>query len=221
MSDKEILKQQAAKAALKFIEPDMIIGVGTGSTVNYFIDLLANDHLDIKAAVASSLATKKRLIQAGIEVMEVNSIDRIPLYIDGADEATEHLSLIKGGGGALTGEKIVAHIADKFICMIDEAKLVPVLGKAFPLPIEVIPIARSLVAREIMKLGGNPMYREGFVSDYGNQIIDVYNLEILDPHALESQINQIPGVVTNGLFAHRGANILLIAKSSGVEQLKK
>lgn len=220
MSDKEILKQQAAKAALKFIEPGMIIGVGTGSTVNYFIDLLARDHLDIKAAVASSLATKKRLIQAGIEVMEMNAVDRIPLYIDGADESTEHLSLIKGGGGALTGEKIVAHIADKFICMIDEAKLVPVLGK-FPLPIEVIPMARSLVAREMMKLGGNPMYREGFVSDYGNQIIDVYNLEILDPQALESQINQIPGVVANGLFASRGADILLVAKVSGVEQLKK
>lgn len=220
MSDKEILKQQAAKAALKFIEPGMIIGVGTGSTVNYFIDLLAKDHQDIKAAVASSLATKKKLMQAGIEVLEANSIDRIPIYIDGADEATEHLSLIKGGGGALTGEKIIAHIADKFICIIDEEKLVPVLGK-FPLPIEVIPMARSLVAREMMKLGGNPMYREGFVSDYGNQIIDIYNLEILDPHTLEAQINQIPGVVSNGLFAHRGADHLLIAKSSGVEQLNK
>jgi ribose 5-phosphate isomerase A len=220
MSDKETLKQNAALAALKFIEPGMIIGVGTGSTVNYFIDALAKKDYGIKAAVASSLATKKKLIQAGIEVMEVNSIDRIPIYIDGADEATEHLSLIKGGGGALTGEKIVAHIADKFICIIDEAKLVPVLG-TFALPIEVLPIARSLVAREMMKLGGNPMYREGFVSDYGNQIIDVYNLEILDPIALEAQINQIPGVVTNGLFAHRGADHLLIAKSSGVEQLNK
>jgi ribose 5-phosphate isomerase A len=220
MSDKETLKQQAAIAALKFIEPGMIIGVGTGSTVNYFIDELAKKDYGIQAAVASSIATKKRLIQAGIEVMEMNSIDRIAIYIDGADEATQHLSLIKGGGGALTGEKIVAHIADKFICMIDEAKLVPVLGK-FPLPIEVIPMARSLVAREMMKLGGNPMYREGFVSDYGNQIIDVYNLEILDPPTLESQINQIPGVVTNGLFAHRGADHLLIAKSSGVEELKR
>lgn len=220
MSDKETLKQQAAQAAVKFIEPGSIIGVGTGSTVNYFIDELAKKDYGVKAAVASSLATKKRLIAAHIEVIEMNSIDRIPLYVDGADEATQHLSLIKGGGGALTGEKIVAHIADKFVCMIDEQKLVPVLGK-FPLPIEVIPMARSLVSREIMKLGGNPMYREGFVSDYGNQIIDVYNLNILDPIALESQINQIPGVVTNGLFAHRGADILLVAKASGVEQLKR
>lgn len=220
MSDKETLKQQAAVAALQFIERDMIIGVGTGSTVNYFIEALAKKDYGIKGAVASSLATKKKLMQAGIEIVEMNSIDRIPIYIDGADEATSHLSLIKGGGGALTGEKIVAHIADKFICMIDEAKLVPVLG-TFPLPIEVLPMARSLVSREMMKLGGNPMYREGFVSDYGNQIIDVYNLNIVDPQALESEINQIPGAITNGLFAHKGADILLVAKASGVEQLKK
>lgn len=221
MIEKESLKQQAALAALQFIEPEMVIGVGTGSTVNYFIDVLAKKYPDIKGAVASSLATKKKLIAAGIEVLEANSVDRLPVYIDGADEATIHLSLIKGGGGALTGEKIIAHMSDKFICMIDEEKLVDVLGKQFPLPIEVIPMARSLVAREIMKLGGNPMYREGFVSDYGNQIIDIYNLEILDPLALESQINQIPGVVTNGLFAKHGADILLVAKQSGVEQLRK
>ncbi len=220
MSDKELLKQQAASAAIKFIEPGMTIGIGTGSTVNYFIDALGKERYENIKTVASSIATKNRLIKAGIEVLEANSVDRLDLYIDGADEATEHFSLIKGGGGALTGEKIIAHLAKKFICMIDESKLVGVLGQ-FPLPIEVIPIARSLVSREMMKLGGNPMYREGFVSDYGNQIIDVYNLEILDPIALESQINQIPGVVCNGLFAHRGADILLIAKSSGVEQLKK
>ncbi len=220
MIDKETLKQQAAEAALKFIERDMIVGVGTGSTVNYFIEALAKKHYDIKAAVASSLATKKKLIAAGIEVIEVNSIDRIPVYIDGADEATQHLSLIKGGGGALTGEKIIAHMADQFICIVDESKLVDVLGQ-FPLPIEVIPLARSLVAREVMKYGGNPMYREGFVSDYGNQIIDVYNLEILDPQELEAKINQIPGVVTNGLFAKRGADHLLVAKQTGIEHLKK
>ncbi len=218
--DVEALKLQAAEAALKFVEAGQIIGVGTGSTVNYFIELLGKKRYDIKAVIASSLASKKKLIAAGLEVIDANSIDRIPIYIDGADEATKHFSLIKGGGGALTGEKIVAHMADQFICMIDETKLVDVLGK-FPLPIEVLPMARSLVSREIMKLGGNPMYREGFVSDYGNQIIDVYNLEILNPQELEAQINQIPGVITNGLFAKRGADLLLIAKQTGVETLKK
>jgi ribose 5-phosphate isomerase A len=218
--DQNLLKQQAAQAALKFVEPGMIVGVGTGSTVNYFIDALAKKHEDIKGTVASSLATKKKLLAAGFDVLEVNSTDQISVYIDGADEATKHCTLIKGGGGALTGEKILAQIADTFVCIIDESKFVDVLGK-FPLAIEVIPIARSFVAREIVKLGGDPMYREGFVSDYGNQIIDVYNLEILDPIKLETQINQIPGVVTNGLFALRSADHLLIAKENEVLHIKK
>lgn len=219
MINKETLKQQAALAALDFIESGMIVGIGTGSTVNYFIEALKAKRLDVQC-VASSLVTKKKLIDAKIEVLEVNSVDKIPVYIDGADEATKHFTLIKGGGGALTGEKIIAQMADKFICIIDDAKFVDVLGK-FPLPIEVIPIARSFVSREIMKFGGNPMYREGFISDYGNPIIDVYDLEILNPPELEAQINQIPGVVTNGLFARRTADYLLIAKQDGVEQLKK
>ena len=218
--NQDALKKQAAAAALKFIEPGMVVGIGTGSTVNYFIEGLAAMRHDIEGAVASSKASEQRLKDAGITVLTPNSVDIMPVYVDGADEANAHFNLIKGGGGALTGEKILAQMADQFICIIDESKYVDVLG-TFPLPIEVIPMARSAVAREIVKLGGDPMYREDFVSDHGNQIIDVYNLKIMEPQTLEATLNQIPGVVTNGLFAKRGADQLIIAKASGIEILKR
>ena len=209
-------KKAAARAALKYVEEGAIVGVGTGSTVNYFIDALADLKYDIKGAVSSSEASTERLKAMGIEVFDLNSVDTFDVYVDGADEITEHKHMIKGGGAALTREKIVAAVAQKFICIIDDTKQVPILGQ-FPLPVEVIPMARSYVAREILKLGGDPEYRQGVVTDNGNVILDVYNLQILNPVELERQLNAIVGVVTNGLFAHRGADVVLIGTNNGVE----
>lgn len=215
MASQDELKQQVAQAAVSYVKSG-IIGVGTGSTANYFIDELAKVKNRIDGAVASSEATAQRLRNHGIEVFDLNSVDGMEIYVDGADEITEHMHMLKGGGGALTREKIVAACAKSFICICDASKLVPVLGK-FPLPVEVIPMARSYVARELIKLGGQPKLREGFVTDNGNVILDVSGLEILDPVAMENRINQIVGVVTNGLFAARPANVLLLATAEGVK----
>jgi len=212
------LKLQVAQAAVKYVESG-IIGVGTGSTANFFIDELAKVKSKIEGAVASSEATAERLRNHGIEVFDLNNIDGMDIYVDGADEITEHMHMLKGGGGALTREKIVAANAKNFICICDESKYVPVLGK-FPLPIEVLPMARSYVARELVKLGGQPKLRD-FTTDNGNIILDVYGLNILDPIDMEAKINQIVGVVTNGLFAARPANILLLATNDGVKTIKK
>lgn len=211
-------KQAAAKAACKFVQNDAIVGVGTGSTVNYFINALAEIKHKIKGAVSSSEASTKKLKAHGIEVYDLNEVDSLDIYVDGADEITQHKHMIKGGGAALTREKIVSAVAKTFVCIIDDTKQVPVLG-AFPLPVEVIPLARSYVAREIVKLGGDPEYRMGTVTDNGNHIIDVHNLSIIDPIKLETQLNQIVGVVTNGLFAARGANIVLIGGENGVTEI--
>tara|TARA_R110002167_G_scaffold79612_12_gene219486 strand:- start:372 stop:1028 length:657 start_codon:yes stop_codon:yes gene_type:complete len=211
-------KQAVAEAALKFVENGAIVGVGTGSTVNYFIDALGTMADRIKGAVSSSEASSKKLQALGIEVFDLNSVGSFDIYIDGADEVTEHKHMIKGGGAALTREKIVAAVANKFICIVDDSKQVGVLG-TFPLPIEVIPMARSYVARELVKLGGDPVYRQGVITDNGNVILDVYNLAILKPIELEQQINNIVGVVTNGLFAARGADVVLVAGDNGVSTL--
>ena len=212
-------KRDVAAAAVSYVSDDSIIGVGTGSTVNYFIDALAPIKHKIQGAVSSSDASTARLRNLGIEVYDLNSVSELDIYVDGADEITEHKHMIKGGGAALTREKIVAAVAKQFICIIDDTKQVPVLGK-FPLPVEVIPMARSYVAREIVKLGGDPVYRQNVVTDNGNVILDVHNLTILDPRELETQLNAIVGVVTNGLFAHRGADIVLVGKDNGVETIK-
>ena len=209
-------KKAAAYAALKYIEEGAIVGVGTGSTVNYFIDALADIKHNIQGAVSSSEASTERLKAMGIEVFDLNSVDKFDIYVDGADEITQHKHMIKGGGAALTREKIVAAVADKFICIIDDTKQVPILGQ-FPLPVEVIPMARSYVAREIVKLGGDPTYRQGVITDNGNVILDVFNLTILNPVELERQLNAIVGVVTNGLFADRGADVVLVGTGNGVE----
>lgn len=214
----EQLKQQAAEAALQYIEENTIVGVGTGSTVNHFIDALATRKAEIDGAVSSSEASTQRLKQHGIPVYDLNAVDNIPVYVDGADESDHGLNLIKGGGGALTREKIIAAVSEKFVCIADESKWVNVLG-AFPLPVEVIPMARSYVAREIVKLGGDPVYREGFVTDNGNIILDVHNMQIAEPKTLESKLNAITGVVTNGLFAHRGADVLLLGSPDGVKTI--
>ena len=213
-------KRKAAEAALKHVVPGEVLGVGTGSTVNFFIDLLAARKRDTPGAVSSSEASTARLKAAGIEVLDLNSTGTLSIYVDGADEADEHLRLIKGGGGALTREKIIAAASRKFVCIADESKLVKVLGK-FPLPVEVIPMARSYVAREMVKLGGIPRLREKFTTDNGNAIIDVDGLNITDPPKLESTISLIAGVVTVGLFAHRGADVLLLGSPAGVRELKK
>lgn len=217
------LKSAVAKAALEYIQPkldnDSIIGIGTGSTANFFIDHLAEIKHQFDGAVASSEASAERLKSHGIPVYELGTVDEIEFYIDGADETNAHLQLIKGGGGALTREKIVAAVAKKFLCIVDASKKVDLLG-AFPLPIEVIPMARSYVGREIVKLGGDPVYREGFVTDNGNQILDVFNMKILNPPELEEKINNITGVVTNGLFAIRPADLLFVGSASGVEMLE-
>lgn len=212
------LKQQAAEAALKFVDDDMIVGVGTGSTVNFFIDALAGIKHRINGAVSSSVATEERLRAHNIPVLSLNNAGILPIYVDGADEATKHLHLVKGGGGALTREKIVAAASEKFICIIDSSKEVDVLG-TFPLPVEVIPMAQSYVARELVKLGGQPVLREDFNTDNGNIILDIHNLSILEPMQLEQSINNITGVLCNGLFARRGADILLIADADGVRTL--
>ncbi len=208
------LKIKAAIAALSYIEDNMIIGVGTGSTVNCFIDELAKIKHRIDACVASSNATEKRLKEAGIPVIGLTSASTLPIYIDGADEVNAHREMIKGGGGALTREKILACAAKQFICIVDESKLVSRLGQ-FPLPIEVIPMARSYVAREIVKLGGSPEYREGFQTDNGNIILDVYGLDIQIPIELEDAINRMTGVVENGMFARRPADLVIVAKRDG------
>ena len=215
----DLLKKAAAEAAMQYIESGTVVGVGTGSTVNFFIDELAKRKDDIEGAVSSSEESTKRLKAHGIEVFDLNSVADVPVYIDGADEINEHGQMIKGGGGALTREKIIAAVADKFVCVADDSKRVGLLGR-FPLPVEVIPMARSYVAREIVKLGGDPVWRQGFTTDNGNWILDVHNLDIMKPMELESDINNIVGVVTNGLFAQRGADVALIAREDGVETLK-
>ena len=213
-------KQLVAREAIKYVVADAYLGVGSGSTVNFFIDELGKIRNRIKGAVASSVKTAERLKSNGIRVVELSDVDDLPVYVDGADETTEHGAMIKGGGGALTREKIVAAVARKFVCIVDQSKLVGVLG-AFPLPIEVIPMARSHVARQLVKLGGSPQLREHFVTDNGNVILDVHGLSIAEPAALEAAVNQIPGVVTNGLFARRGADVALVSRSSGVETIKR
>jgi ribose 5-phosphate isomerase A len=213
------LKKASAEAALEYVESGMIVGVGTGSTANHFIDGLAKIKGKLEATVASSEASADRLRGHGITVLDLNSAGDLQLYVDGADETTRHLHLIKGGGGALTREKIVAAASDKFVCIGDDSKLVDVLG-AFPLPVEVIPMARSYVARQIVKLGGQPVLREGFTTDNGNVILDVQNMKILDPVELETTLDHIAGVVTNGLFARRGADVFLMATNNGVEVLE-
>ena len=215
---KEELKKRVAIAALDYVEFGTVIGVGTGSTANHFIDALAGIKNKIEGTVASSVASATRLKGHGIEVLDLNAAGELSLYVDGADEATRHLHLIKGGGGALTREKIVAAASRKFVCIADDSKLVDVLG-AFPLPIEVIPMARSYVARQIVKLGGTPVLREGFTTDNGNVILDVHNLKIMEPAKLEAELNNIPGVVTNGLFALRPADVLLLGTAAGVKTL--
>jgi ribose 5-phosphate isomerase A len=208
-------KRAATRAAIQHIPAGCIVGVGTGSTANYFIDELADIRSRIDGTVASSEATARRLGSHGIEVMDLNNVDELPLYVDGADEITPYLHMIKGGGGALTREKVVAAAAKKFICIADQSKLVNVLGK-FPLPVEVIPMARSYAAREIIRLGGQPVLREGFTTDNGNLILDVHGLQILNPVELETELNQITGIVTNGLFARRPADLLLLGGEGGV-----
>jgi len=214
------MKIEVAKAALKYVVPDSIIGVGTGSTANFFIDELATIKESFKGAVASSIATTNRLESYGITVFDLNDVEEISVYIDGADESDEQLNLIKGGGGALTREKIVAAVSNQFVCIADESKLVTVLG-SFPLPVEVIPMSANHVKRQIVKTtGGLPIPREGFTTDNGNLILDIHDLKIKDPTKLEDQLNNIVGVVTNGLFASRGADILLLGTTDGVKTIQ-
>ena len=204
---------------MEFVEEDTVIGVGTGSTANYFIDELARLHTRIDGAVASSEESANRLRGHNIPLIELNSTHELSVYIDGADEATRHLHLIKGGGGALTREKILAQASRRFVCIMDDSKLVRILGE-YPLPIEVIPMARSYVARQLVKLGGMPEWRREFVTDNGNYILDVHNLRITEPVQLEEELNQIPGIVANGLFARRPADVLVIGSNSGVEKIR-
>ncbi|GAB7126486.1 ribose-5-phosphate isomerase RpiA [Silvimonas sp. JCM 19000] len=213
------LKEAVARAAIEYVPDNCIVGVGTGSTANYFIDALAEIKGRIEGAVASSEASVQRLRGHGIAVFDLNSVDKLPVYVDGADEINHQLQMIKGGGAALTREKIVSAVAEQFICIADESKYVSVLGK-FPLPVEVIPMARSYVSREIVKLGGHPAYREGVVTDNGNIILDVHGLQITEPAKFEAELNQIVGVVTNGLFARRRADVLLLGTASGVKTYK-
>ena len=210
-------KRAVAEAALEFVVPGELVGVGTGSTANTFVDALAAVRGRIDGAVASSEATAARLAGHGIRVVDLNSAGELPVYVDGADEATRHRHLVKGGGGALTREKIVAAAARTFVCVVDDSKIVDRLGR-FPLPVEFIPMARSLVARALVRLGGRPERREGFVTDNGNEILDVHGLDILDPPALESELNHIAGTVTNGLFARRGADVVLVGTGAGIER---
>jgi ribose 5-phosphate isomerase A len=212
-------KQRAAEAALEYVPEGCVVGVGTGSTVNLFIAALGRRRLPVAGAVSSSEASTRLLRQARIDVVELNSAGDLEVYVDGADEATRHRQLIKGGGGALTREKIVAAASRRFVCIVDRSKLVDVLGR-FPLPVEVIPMARSYVARQLVKLGGQPVLRAGVTTDNGNVILDVHNLTLLDPAAVETEINQIAGVVCNGIFARRRADVLLVGGDSGVEVLK-
>lgn len=221
--DQNELKKTVAQTAAKYVEERLdantVLGVGTGSTANLFIEYLAPFRDRISSTVASSEETKRRLLALGIPVVDLNSVDEIAIYVDGADETNEQLHLIKGGGGALTREKIIAAVAKEFVCIADQSKYVTVLGK-FPLPVEVIPMARSYVGRAIVRLGGDPVYRAGFVTDNGNQIIDVHNMSIVDPRELEQQLNQITGVVTNGLFALRPADLLILGTRDGIKTYK-
>ena len=214
------LKQAVAREAIRYVVDGAVIGVGSGSTANFFIDELAKMKNRVAGAVASSEKTTERLKRHGIRLLDLNGVDELPVYIDGADEITEHLAMIKGGGGAFTREKIVSAVAKKFVCIADESKLVPVLGK-FPLPVEVIPMARSYVARQMVRLGGQPKLREGFTTDNGNIVLDVWGLSILNPVELETAINNVTGVVTNGLFARRGADLLLLGNQSGVKAMTR
>src|SRR5215510_9355102 len=214
------LKQQVAQAALKHVVEDAIVGVGSGSTVNFFIDALAGMKGRIEGAVAASEASAERLKKHGIRVVDLNGVNELPVYVDGADEITEHMHMVKGGGGALTREKIVAAVARKFVCICDQSKLVPVLGK-FPLPVEVIPMARSYVGREMLKRGAHPALRENFTTDNGNLILDCHGLTILNPVEFEAELNGIAGVVTNGLFARRGADVLLLGTPEGIKTYSK
>jgi len=224
MSNQDQLKRAVARAALEYVRPwfgsEAALGIGTGSTADLFIDELAAHRDSIAAAVASSERSASRLRGHGIRVMDLNEVQTIPVYVDGADEIDASLAMIKGGGGALTREKIVAAVAQSFICIADASKKVDVLGR-FPLPVEVIPMARNFLIRELSRLGGTPRLREGFVTDNGNQILDVHGLRITQPRTLEEQINQIPGVVTVGLFAVRGADVLLLGTAEGVQQIRR
>lgn len=213
------LKERVAREALKYVK-DPIIGVGSGSTVFKFIEALASIKHQIDGAVAASEASAERLKKIGVRVLDLNSVNDLPVYIDGADEVTEHLHMIKGGGGALTREKVTAAVARRFVCICDGSKLVPVLGK-FPVPIEVIPMARSYVAREVVKMGWHPRLREGFTTDNGNVVLDCHGMTLLDPPKVEAELNQIAGVVTSGLFARRPADVLLLAEASGVLTKKR
>lgn len=217
--DQEQLKRQAAAKALEFLPGRGVIGVGTGSTVNHFIELLASVKHDYEGAVSSSEVSTARLQAIGMQVFDLNAVGELDVYVDGADESNHQLHLIKGGGGALTREKIIAAASKEFICIADASKLVHYLGR-FPLPVEVIPMARSYVARELVKLGGTPVWREDFVTDNGNLILDVHNLEIMQPMQLESQINNITGVVTVGIFANRPADVLILGKEGGAEVIR-
>ena len=212
------LKERVAREALKYVQ-DPIVGVGSGSTVFKFIEALAAIKHQIDGAVAASEASADRLKKIGVRVLDLNSVNELPVYVDGADEVTEHLHMIKGGGGALTREKITAAVARRFVCICDGSKLVPVLGK-FPVPIEVIPMARSYVAREVVKMGGHPRLREGFTTDNGNVVLDCHGMTLVDPPKVEAELNQIAGVVTNGIFARRRADVLLLAGADGVRTLK-
>ncbi len=213
------LKRQAAEAAIEYLPDGGIVGVGTGSTVNFFIDAFAKIKGRFEGAVSSSESSTDRMKKHGIPVLDLNAAGQLDVYVDGADESNRHLHLIKGGGGALTREKIVAAASKTFVCIADESKLVDILGK-FPLPVEVIPMARSYVARELVKLGGNPVWRENFVTDNGNLILDVHDLEIMEPAKLETQINQLAGVVTVGIFAHRPADVLILGSREGPKTIK-
>lgn len=220
MTPQDLQKKAAAEAAATLVDPEAVIGVGTGSTVNFFIDALEPVRHRLKGAVSSSAASSSRLEAMGIPLLDLNGVDEIPLYVDGADEVNYRLEMIKGGGGALTREKIIAAVARRFVCIADESKLVVRLG-AFPLPVEVIPMARSHVARELVKMGGRPVYRAGTVTDNGNQILDVAGLDLSSPAIIEDRINNITGVVTNGLFARRPADLLLVAGAGGVRQITR
>lgn len=216
--DKEAGKKAAAEAALQYIEDDMIIGVGTGSTVNYFIDALKSIKQKIDGAIASSVATANQLKAMSIPLLDLNSVNGLSIYVDGADEINSAKQMIKGGGGALTREKIIATVAKKFICIADESKLVDMLGD-FPVAVEVLPMARSYVARQIVQLGGDPVYREGYITDNGNVILDVFNFKMLDPKMLEEKLKSIVGVVENGIFAKRTADVLLLGTQQGVRKM--
>ena len=220
MTTQNDLKRLVAQAALRFVQPGRVLGVGTGSTVDLFIDALAAAKLEVKQAVSSSERSTAKLEEIGIDVLDLNDVDDLPVYIDGADEVDGGFHMIKGGGAALTREKIIAAVAKCFVCIADASKRVDVLGR-FPLPVEAIPMARAHVARELARLGGQPKWREGVVTDNGNVILDVHGLSITDPVATESRINQVVGVVTNGLFAARGADVLLLGAADGVRELRR